>query len=110
MPPWWQITSPAPHDPRADCSATHDALRRARQTSAVPGHHKAGSFMAGIMMEVPLPGALTLAYKCARPPWMAHLVSPGAAGSLHWLPFVVIAIHRQGSGPAGEDAICSSIR
>jgi hypothetical protein len=51
-----------------------------------------------------------LAYKCARPPWMAHLVSPGAAGSLHWLPFVVIAMHRQGSGSAGEDAICSSIR
>jgi hypothetical protein len=66
--------------------------------------------MAGIMMEVPLPGALTLAYKCARPPWTAHLVSPGAAGSLHWLPFVVIAMHRQGSGSAGEDAICSSIR
>ena len=56
------------------------------------------------------PGALTLAYKCARRPWMAHLVSPGAAESLHWLPFVVIAIHRQGSGSAGGDAICSSIR
>jgi hypothetical protein len=44
------------------------------------------------------------------PPWMAHLVSPGSASSLHWLPFVVIAMHRQGSGSACEDAICFCIR
>jgi hypothetical protein len=48
--------------------------------------------------------------RSGRPPWMAHLVSPGSASSLHWLPFVVIAMHRQGSGSACEDAICFCIR
>src|SRR5256885_14865013 len=41
---------------------------------------------------------------------MTHLVSPGSASTLHWLPFVVIAMHRQGSGSACEDAICFCIR
>jgi hypothetical protein len=41
---------------------------------------------------------------------MAHLVTPGPAGSLHWLPFVVIALHRRGSGSACEAAICFCIR
>ena len=56
------------------------------------------------------PGALTPADKCAPPPWMAHLVPPGSAGSLHRLPFVVIALHRRGSGSACEAAICFCIR
>jgi hypothetical protein len=56
------------------------------------------------------PGMLALAYKCARPPWMAHLVPLGSAGSLHWLPFVVIALHRRGSGSACEAASCVCIR
>jgi hypothetical protein len=41
---------------------------------------------------------------------MAQLVSPGSAESLHWLPFVVIAMYRCGSGSAGEDAISFCIR
>jgi hypothetical protein len=82
----------------------------ARQASAVTRQPQGGVLHGRNHDGGALPGALALAYKCARPPWMAHLVSPGAAGSLHWLPFVVIAMHRQGSGSAGEDAICSSIR
>ena len=48
--------------------------------------------------------------RSACPPWMVHLVSPGSASSLHWLPFVLIAMHRHGSGSACEDAICLCIR
>ena len=50
--------------------------------------------VAGITTDVP-----ALAYKCARPPWMAHLVSPDSAGSLHWLPLAVVAMHRRGAAP-----------
>jgi len=86
-----------------------------------------------------LPQAAT-DHRSARLPWMAHLVSPGLAGNLHWLPVAVVAMQRPGtvrgwagsrgsgptrrlpsatsgsglararSGSSAQEAICSCIR
>ena len=37
-------------------------------------------------------------------PWMAHLVPPETAGSLHRLPLAVVAAQRRGAGDGGGSA------